>query len=121
METEYVSFNPPRTTAVKMTRGPWFLDCFAGSWHFDEVDPSHTRVSFRYNIQAWPRWLAWFLVPILARFFSCDTRQRLRGLKDAVELRGILGGRADGACSTLELEPRGDASRRTLRSQPPIA
>ena len=35
METEYVSFSPPRTTAVKMTRGPWFLDSFAGSWHFD--------------------------------------------------------------------------------------
>src|ERR1700678_3476870 len=39
METEYVSFSPPRTTAVKMTRGPWFLDRFAGSWHFDEVEP----------------------------------------------------------------------------------
>ncbi len=25
METEYVSFNPPRATAVKMTSGPWFL------------------------------------------------------------------------------------------------
>jgi hypothetical protein len=31
METEYVSFNPPRATVVKMTRGPWFLASFAGS------------------------------------------------------------------------------------------
>jgi ribosome-associated toxin RatA of RatAB toxin-antitoxin module len=90
METEYVSFSPPSTTAVKMTRGPWFLDRFAGSWHFDEVEPGHTRVSFRYNLQAWPRWLAWVLVPILARAFARDTRQRLQGLKDAVERRGIL-------------------------------
>jgi Polyketide cyclase / dehydrase and lipid transport len=90
METEYVSFSPPRTTAIKMTRGPWFLDRFAGSWHFDEVDVGRTRVSFRYNLRAWPKWLAWFLDPILARVFSWDTRQRLKALKEAVELRGIL-------------------------------
>jgi Polyketide cyclase / dehydrase and lipid transport len=44
METEYVSFNPPRATAVKMTSGPWFLDQFAGSWRFEEVAPGRTRV-----------------------------------------------------------------------------
>ena len=90
METEYVSFNPPRTTAVKMTRGPWFLDRFSGSWHFDEVEPGHTSVSFRYNLQARPRWVAWLLMPIVARTFARDTRQRLEGLKDAVERRDIL-------------------------------
>jgi len=31
METEYVSFYPPRTTAVKMTKGPWFIETFSGS------------------------------------------------------------------------------------------
>jgi ribosome-associated toxin RatA of RatAB toxin-antitoxin module len=90
METEYVSFSPPRTTAVKMTRGPWFLDRFAGSWHFDEIDVGHTRVSFRYSLRARPKWLAWFLNPILTRVFSRDTRQRLKALKEAVELGGIL-------------------------------
>jgi hypothetical protein len=92
METEYVSFNPPRTTAVKMTRGPWFLDRFAGSWHFDEVEPGRTRVSFRYNVQAWPTSLAWLLDPILTRVFGRDTRLRLRALKDAVERRGASAG-----------------------------
>jgi hypothetical protein len=96
METEYVSFSPPKTTAVKMTRGPWFLNRFAGSWHFDEVGPGHTRVSFRYNLQAWPKWMAWLLVPLLARAFARDTRRRLQGLKDAVERRGILAGIAAG-------------------------
>jgi hypothetical protein len=90
METEYVSFSPPRTTAVKMTRGPWFLDRFAGSWHFDEVEPGCTRVSFCYNLQLRPTWLAWLLAPILARAFARETRQRLQGLKDAVELRGLI-------------------------------
>ena len=31
METEYVSFRPPRVTAVRMTRGPWPIASFAGT------------------------------------------------------------------------------------------
>src|SRR5438105_15139577 len=48
METEYVSFNPPRTCAVKMTRGPHLIASFAGSWQFEEESPGRTRVRFRY-------------------------------------------------------------------------
>ncbi len=96
METEYVSFNPPRATAVKMTRGPWFLDGFAGSWRFEEIEPGRTRVDFRYGLQARPRWLSWLLNPILAWSFTRDTRARLQALKDAVERRGLLtGSKAD--------------------------
>jgi Polyketide cyclase / dehydrase and lipid transport len=87
METEYVSFNPPRATAVKMTRGPWFLAGFAGSWRFEEIEPGRTRVGFRYSLEAWPRALAWLLNPLLARSFARDTRARLRALKEAVERR----------------------------------
>jgi hypothetical protein len=85
METEYVSFNPPRATAVEMTRGPWFLSSFAGSWRFDEVGPARTRVGFRYSLQPRPRWLSWLLAPVLAWVFARDTRQRLRALKAAAE------------------------------------
>lgn len=92
METEYVSFNPPRATAVKMTKGPWFLDEFAGSWRFEEVAPGQTRVVFRYNLRVWPAWLSWLLTPIVARGFARDTRNRLRALKEAVERNGILAG-----------------------------
>ena len=90
METEYVSFNPPSATAVKMTSGPWFLDKFAGSWRFEEVAPGHTRVGFRYSLRTRPVWLSWLLSPILARVFARDTRDRLRALKEAVERRGLL-------------------------------
>jgi hypothetical protein len=92
METEYVSFNPPRATAVTMTSGPWFLDRFAGSWRFEEVAPGRTRVHFRYSLRAWPGWLAWLLTPVLGRAFARDTRDRLRALKEAVEQRGLLAG-----------------------------
>jgi ribosome-associated toxin RatA of RatAB toxin-antitoxin module len=90
METEYVSFNPPRTTAVKMTRGPRLIDRFAGSWRFEQVAPGQTRVSFRYHMRARPRWLSWLITPVMAWFFARDTRQRLAALKVAVEQRGVL-------------------------------
>ena len=87
METEYASFSPPWVTAVKMTRGPWFLERFAGAWHFEEIAPGRTRVDFRYGLRVWPRWLSWLLTPIVSRVFAQDTRNRLRALKETVEQR----------------------------------
>lgn len=94
METEYVSFNPPRATAVRMTRGPWFLNSFAGSWRFEALAPGRTRVEFSYSLQSSPRSLSWLLNPVLGRLFARDTRERLRALKDAVEKRNLLDGTA---------------------------
>jgi ribosome-associated toxin RatA of RatAB toxin-antitoxin module len=85
METEYVSFHPPRATAVKMTRGPWLIDTFAGSWRFEEVSPGRTRVGFRYNLRARPAWLSWLLTPVVGWVFAQDTRKRLLALRRAVE------------------------------------
>jgi ribosome-associated toxin RatA of RatAB toxin-antitoxin module len=92
METEYISFNPPRATAVQMTWGPWFLDSFAGSWRFEDIAPGRTRVGFRYSLRTWPRWLSWLFTPIVSRAFARGTRDRLRALKQAVEQRGLLAG-----------------------------
>jgi ribosome-associated toxin RatA of RatAB toxin-antitoxin module len=85
METQYVSFNPPRTCAVKMTRGPRLLASFAGTWRFEEVSPGRTRVGFRYHLGTQPRCLSWLLTPIVARMFTRDTRKRLAALKAAFE------------------------------------
>src|SRR5438445_763553 len=74
METEYVSFNPPRATAVKMTKGPWFIDTFSGSWRFQEEN-GRTHVHFRYHLRARPRSLAGVLTPLLGFVFARDTRK----------------------------------------------
>ena len=97
METEYVSFNPPRACAVKMTRGPRLLSSFAGSWRFEEVAPDRTRVGFRYHLRARPWWLSWLLTPIMGWVFARDTRKRLVALKVAVEQRGLLARSGGGA------------------------
>jgi ribosome-associated toxin RatA of RatAB toxin-antitoxin module len=83
METVYVSYNPPRTCAVKMTQGPRFIDSFAGTWHFETVAAGQTRVSFRYHLKARPRWLSWLLTPLLVWRFGRETRARLTALKQA--------------------------------------
>ncbi|MBA4064339.1 MAG: SRPBCC family protein [Isosphaera sp.] len=95
METEYVSYTPPRVAAVRMTRGPWVIGSFAGSWRFTELAPGRTRVGFRYALRARPRWLAWLLTPLLARVFARDTRKRLAALKAAVESGRLAAGKGE--------------------------
>jgi ribosome-associated toxin RatA of RatAB toxin-antitoxin module len=90
METEYVSFNRPHQTAVKLTRGPWIIAKFAGSWRFKEVAPGRTRVIFRYNLAARPSWLGFAFNPILRAVFAHELGRRLKGLKHAAEQTDIL-------------------------------
>jgi ribosome-associated toxin RatA of RatAB toxin-antitoxin module len=88
METEYVSFNPPAVAAVKMTRGPWFIGGFAGSWRFIPEADGGTRVVFRYSVRARPRWLQPLLNPVLVRVFAREVRRRLEGLRAFMERDG---------------------------------
>lgn len=93
METRYVSFNPPGTCAVEMTRGPWFLRSFSGSWRFDRIGPGRTRVTFTYSLVARPAGLSGLLRSLFAR----ETGRRLEALKRAAERPpagegGIIGG-----------------------------
>jgi hypothetical protein len=85
METEYVTFTPPSVAAVKMTRGPWPIGGFAGSWRFRREADGRTRVVFRYSVRARPAWLAPLLDRVLVRVFAREVRRRLEGLRDFVE------------------------------------
>lgn len=91
METEYVTFAPPRLAAVKMTRGPWVLASFGGAWEF-APEAGGTTVTFRYQFKVRPRWLAWAIAPVARAWFSRETRARVAALRQAVA-RGALPGR----------------------------
>ena len=80
METEYVSFAPPRVAAVKMTRGPRLLERFGGTWEFASIEEGRTRVTFRYFLSVRPRWMDGLLEPFARRWFSWETRRRVRAL-----------------------------------------
>jgi ribosome-associated toxin RatA of RatAB toxin-antitoxin module len=84
METEYVSFTPPRIAAVRMTRGPWVLESFGGAWEFGPAGEGLTSVAFRYQFRMRPRWLAWVLEPLARRWFSWETRKRVVALQAAL-------------------------------------
>lgn len=57
MATVYVAFRPPDRVAVKMTKGPWMVSSFAGSWVYRALDDTRTELTFRYALELRPRWL----------------------------------------------------------------
>ena len=49
MITEYITYNRPKVTAIKMTKGPFMFNSFIGSWTFKEVSKNKTEVVFLYS------------------------------------------------------------------------
>lgn len=83
MVTEYITFNPPKATAIKMTSGPFIFKSFLGSWNFKQLDENSTEVIFLYSFE--------LRFPFsLFSFFAkgnlkSNVRQRLTDLKGCME------------------------------------
>ncbi|WFE24057.1 SRPBCC family protein [Solwaraspora sp. WMMD937] len=55
MLSEYVSYAPPTNVGMKMVRGPWFFEMFAGGWRFAPAsEPGHTVATWRYSFRCRP-------------------------------------------------------------------
>ncbi len=80
METEYVSFNRPKVTAIKMTRGPYMFKDFAASWTFKEETIGVTKVIFLYSFSL--RFPFNLLSFFIKRILQVNVRQRLIDLKN---------------------------------------
>ena len=83
METEYVTFNRPKVTAVKMTKGPFLFKTFLGSWTFKELKQGVTEVTFLYSFEL--RFPMSFLTYFIKRNLRSNVRQRLLDLKTCIE------------------------------------
>jgi ribosome-associated toxin RatA of RatAB toxin-antitoxin module len=83
METEYVTFNRPKVTAIKMTKGPYLFKAFFGSWTFKELDKQKTEVIFLYSFDI--RFPFSILTFFIKRNLQGNVRQRLRDLKNCIE------------------------------------
>ena len=81
MDATYVSFDRPNVAAVKMVRGPRFLDAFAATLRQERVAPNRTRVTYRYNFETRPAWLRPLMNPICSAIFASEVRNRLKHLK----------------------------------------
>ena len=90
MQVEYVTVEPPARVAVRMVRGPFFFQNFAGTWLFEEAGAGCSRVVFRYGFRTrWP-WLRPALDRLVAAVFARDIAARVRALKHAAERTDIL-------------------------------
>ncbi len=82
METQYVSFNRPKVTAIKMTKGPYMFKEFAASWTFKEEAIGITRVTFLYSFSLrFPFNVAGLLIK---RILQRNVKQRLVDLKNTL-------------------------------------
>jgi hypothetical protein len=88
MVTEYVSFQRGKVAAVKMTNRPLFFKNFAATIRHDALEDSGSKITYTYHFEAKPRWLAWFLEPILNLRLSQETQKRLKALKTYLEKEG---------------------------------
>ena len=87
MITEYVSFNRPKATAIRMTKGPFMFKSFLGSWTFKEMQNDLTEVIFLYSFQLrFPFSLAKGLIK---KNLQSNVRKRLNDLKKNIEEKRI--------------------------------
>jgi ribosome-associated toxin RatA of RatAB toxin-antitoxin module len=82
MVTEYVTYNRPRVTAIKMTQGPYLFNSFLGSWTFKQVS-NKTEVIFLYSFTL--RFPFNLLTNFIANNLQTNVKQRLIDLKKKME------------------------------------
>lgn len=83
MVTEYVTYNRPKVTAIKMTSGPFMFKSFLGSWTFKEVSNNKTEVIFLYSFSL--RFPFNLLTPFIKNNLKNNVKQRLIDLKNNIE------------------------------------
>ena len=83
METEYVSFNRPTVTAVRMTKGPFLFKTFLGLWTFKKFTQGITEVTFLYSFEL--RFPFNLITYFIKRNLQNNVRQRLLDLKTCIE------------------------------------
>jgi hypothetical protein len=80
MLSEYVSFAPPTNVGMKMVRGPWFFEMFAGGWRFaPAAEPGHTVATWRYSFRCRPAPLRPIAERIGGWLLGRDIRRRIAG------------------------------------------
>jgi ribosome-associated toxin RatA of RatAB toxin-antitoxin module len=85
MVTEYVSFNRPKATAIKMTKGPYMFKSFLGSWTFKSISASQTEVIFLYSFKL--RFPFNLVTKFIKNNLQANVRQRLVDLKTNLEFK----------------------------------
>lgn len=83
MVTEYITFNRPEVTAIKMIKGPFLFKSFFGSWRFKPQGQNTTEVIFLYSFTL--RFPFILLSPLIRQNLQKNVKQRLTDLKLTVD------------------------------------
>jgi ribosome-associated toxin RatA of RatAB toxin-antitoxin module len=83
MVTEYVTYNRPKVTAIKMTKGPFMFKSFLGSWTFKDIPNDKTEVIFLYSFSL--RFPFNILTKFIKNNLQTNVKQRLIDLKVNIE------------------------------------
>lgn len=83
MVTEYVTYNRPKVTAIKMTDGPFMFKSFVGSWTFNEISNDKTEVIFLYSFSL--RFPFNMLTKFIKSNLQTNVKKRLVDLKMNIE------------------------------------
>lgn len=81
LRTQYVSFEKGKVAAVKLLDQPPFFESFAASIRHFEINENNSEIIYKVNFTAKPKFLRWFLHPLLRVIFAWETRKRLKALK----------------------------------------
>lgn len=90
MVSEYVSYRPPTSVGMKVTRLPWFFEKLGGGWRFAPYEGGGTLATWKYNFSCRPRLIAPIAEWIGVRLIRHDIDRRIagfaRGCSDPVVL-----------------------------------
>lgn len=88
MVTEYITYNRPSVTAIKMTAGPYMFNSFLGSWTFKALTDNKTEVIFLYSFSL--RFPFNILTGFIKNNLQANVKQRLIDLKNNIEHESIM-------------------------------
>jgi hypothetical protein len=78
MISEYVSYRPPTSVGMKVTKLPWFFEKLGGGWRF-APHPDGTLATWKYNFSCRPRLIAPLAEWIGVRLIRHDIDRRIAG------------------------------------------
>jgi hypothetical protein len=81
IETRYLTFVPGSLAAVEMINRPPFFEHFAASIRHEDL-PEGSRLTYKLNFSARPRFLRLLLHPIMLVALRHETRKRLAALAE---------------------------------------
>jgi hypothetical protein len=80
LKTVYITFVPGRVAAVRMINRPPFFESFAATIRHEDCG-ENSRIEYKFNFTARPRWLRWLLHPVMTHIFTWETKRRLAALR----------------------------------------